>query len=135
MKFLFTPEARDDYLWWQQNDRAALKRLNRLIEDICRNGYEASASPSLSGRTSRASGHAASPPNTALSTPLKPTPPDRRLPNSQRKPTLPLLTRLAGALDAALTIRLDDNDSAFVFTPHHGPRPGEPATGGHTSAA
>ncbi|HEY9524159.1 MAG TPA: helix-turn-helix transcriptional regulator [Thermopolyspora sp.] len=50
-------------------------------------------------------------------------------------PTLPLLTRLAGALDASLTIRLDDNDSAFVFTPHHGPRPGEPSTDGHTSAA
>lgn len=50
-------------------------------------------------------------------------------------PTLPLLTRLAGALDATLTIRLDDNDSAFVFTPHHDPRPGQPATGGHTSAA
>ncbi|WP_327043611.1 helix-turn-helix domain-containing protein [Microbispora sp. NBC_01189] len=50
-------------------------------------------------------------------------------------PTLPLLTRLASALDAALTIRLDDDGSAFVFTPHHGPRPGEPTTGGHTSAA
>ncbi|GAA4212749.1 helix-turn-helix domain-containing protein [Microbispora amethystogenes] len=50
-------------------------------------------------------------------------------------PTLPLLTRLASALDASLTIRLDDNGSAFVFTPHHDPRPGESTTGGHTSAA
>ncbi|RAY12833.1 transcriptional regulator [Actinomadura craniellae] len=33
-------------------------------------------------------------------------------------PTLPLLTRLTVALDAALTIRLDDGSSTFVFTPH-----------------
>ncbi|MGW4557444.1 helix-turn-helix domain-containing protein [Streptomyces sp. NPDC004365] len=32
-------------------------------------------------------------------------------------PTLPLLRRLAKALDAQLTIDLDDDDSAFVFTP------------------
>ena len=53
----------------------------------------------------------------------------------EQGPLLTMLTRLAGALDASLTIRLDDNDSAFVFTPHHGPRPGEPSTDGHTSAA
>ncbi|MEV3922473.1 Txe/YoeB family addiction module toxin [Actinomadura coerulea] len=45
MKILFTPEAWDDYLWWQRNDRATLKRLNRLIEDICRNGYEGIGKP------------------------------------------------------------------------------------------
>jgi DNA-binding XRE family transcriptional regulator len=33
-------------------------------------------------------------------------------------PTLPLLTRLAKALDASLTIDLDGDTSAFVFTPH-----------------
>ncbi|GIH73169.1 Txe/YoeB family addiction module toxin [Sphaerimonospora thailandensis] len=58
MKILFTPEAWDDYLWWQQNDRATLKRLNRLIEDICRNGYEGIGKPeplrqNLSGFWSR----------------------------------------------------------------------------------
>ncbi|MEV5570934.1 helix-turn-helix transcriptional regulator [Spirillospora sp. NPDC052269] len=45
-------------------------------------------------------------------------------------PTLPLLTRLASALDSALTIRLDDETSTFVFAPHGGP----PAGAG-TSAA
>ncbi|MCD0451922.1 Txe/YoeB family addiction module toxin [Actinocorallia sp. API 0066] len=45
MKILFTPEAWDDYLWWQRNDRATLRRLNRLIEDICRNGYEGIGKP------------------------------------------------------------------------------------------
>ncbi|MCT2594168.1 helix-turn-helix transcriptional regulator [Streptomyces sp. N2-109] len=41
-------------------------------------------------------------------------------------PTLPLLTRLASALDASLTIDLDGEASAFVFTAHEG---------GHSSAA
>ena len=50
-------------------------------------------------------------------------------------PTLPLLTRLAKALDASLTIRLDDDTSAFVFTPHGEPHPGKPSAEGHTSAA
>src|SRR5882757_9756375 len=41
-------------------------------------------------------------------------------------PTLPLLTRLAKALDASLTIDLDADGSAFVFTPHNDPQ--DPAT-------
>lgn len=45
MKIFCTPEAWDDYLWWQRNDRATLRRLNRLIEDICRNGYEGVGKP------------------------------------------------------------------------------------------
>ncbi|MFC0861579.1 Txe/YoeB family addiction module toxin [Sphaerimonospora cavernae] len=58
MKILFTPEAWDDYLWWLQNDRVTLKRLNRLIEDICRSGYEGIGKPeplrqNLSGFWSR----------------------------------------------------------------------------------
>ncbi|WP_026417003.1 helix-turn-helix domain-containing protein [Actinomadura oligospora] len=47
-------------------------------------------------------------------------------------PTLPLLTRLAGALDSALTIRLDDEVSTFVFASHGSP-PADAGTG--TSAA
>lgn len=35
-------------------------------------------------------------------------------------PTLPLLTRLAKALDASLTIDLDGDTSAFVFTAQGG---------------
>ena len=34
-------------------------------------------------------------------------------------PTLPLLTRLAKALDASLSIDLDGDTSTFVFTAHH----------------
>ena len=36
--------------------------------------------------------------------------------------------------DAALSIQLDDDRSAFVFTPHHDPRPDDAATEGRTSA-
>jgi ribosome-binding protein aMBF1 (putative translation factor) len=37
-------------------------------------------------------------------------------------PTIPLLTRLAKALEASLTIDLDGDASTFRFTPHHGGR-------------
>ena len=50
-------------------------------------------------------------------------------------PTLPLLTRLAAALDASLTIRLDAADTTFVFTPHRNSGPGRSSGGGKTSAA
>ena len=50
-------------------------------------------------------------------------------------PTLPLLTRLAKALDAALTIDLDGDTSAFVFTAHNGRRPGDGRSGGGASVA
>ncbi|MGW0668992.1 helix-turn-helix domain-containing protein [Streptomyces sp. NPDC002746] len=49
-------------------------------------------------------------------------------------PTLPLLTRLAKALDAALTIDLDGDTSAFVFTPHDRHQP-EDGTGQGRPAA
>ncbi|MFE9102461.1 helix-turn-helix domain-containing protein [Actinomadura geliboluensis] len=50
-------------------------------------------------------------------------------------PTLPLLTRLAIALDASLTIRLDDGDSTFIFAPHQGPAPGTSCSKDDTSSA
>lgn len=50
-------------------------------------------------------------------------------------PTLPLLTRLANALDASLTIDLDGDTSAFVFTPHADREPDEAHPGGHSTAA
>lgn len=49
-------------------------------------------------------------------------------------PTLPLLTRLAKALDASLTIDLDGDESAFAFTAH-GDGPGDGASRGGQSAA
>ncbi|MFI9585207.1 helix-turn-helix domain-containing protein [Streptomyces sp. NPDC052236] len=50
-------------------------------------------------------------------------------------PTLPLLTRLAKALDASLTIDLDGDASGFVFTAHGDRPPGEASPDGRSSAA
>ena len=33
-------DAWEDYLYWQTQDRRTLKRINKLIQDIERNGYE-----------------------------------------------------------------------------------------------
>jgi len=40
MKVTFSDEGWADYLYWQSEDRKILKRVNRLIEDIYRNGNE-----------------------------------------------------------------------------------------------
>jgi toxin YoeB len=41
----FTDEAWDDYLYWIENDKNKLKRINRLIKDIDRNPYEGIGKP------------------------------------------------------------------------------------------
>lgn len=45
MRRVFTDNAWDDYLWWESQDRKTLKRVNALIEDACRNGYEGMGKP------------------------------------------------------------------------------------------
>ncbi|MFF3402622.1 helix-turn-helix domain-containing protein [Streptomyces sp. NPDC002659] len=50
-------------------------------------------------------------------------------------PTLALLTRLAKALDASLTIDLDGDTSAFAFTAHDRHEPDEASPDGSSSAA
>ena len=45
MKINFTENAWEEYLFWQQNDRAQLKRINTLIRDIQRNPYEGIGRP------------------------------------------------------------------------------------------
>ena len=50
-------------------------------------------------------------------------------------PTLPLLTRLAGALDASMSISLDGDTSVFRFISHDGPEQGEFGSSGRFSAA
>jgi toxin YoeB len=39
MRFVFTPHAWNDYLFWQSTDRATLKRVNRLLDDIARDPF------------------------------------------------------------------------------------------------
>jgi len=34
-----------DYLWWQTQDRKTLRRINSLIKDIQRNGYDTTGKP------------------------------------------------------------------------------------------
>ena len=38
-------EAWDDYLYWQTQDKKTLKKINRLIQDIDRNGYQCQGQP------------------------------------------------------------------------------------------
>lgn len=57
-KLIFTSNAWEDYLYWQTEDRKTLKRINQLIKDIERNGYEGIGKPEplkgdLSGYWSR----------------------------------------------------------------------------------
>ena len=42
---LFTDNAWKDYLYWQAHDRKTLKKVNALIEDVCRNGYDGIGKP------------------------------------------------------------------------------------------
>jgi len=58
LNILFTPEASDDYLWFQQNDKAGLKRINLLIRDAQRDPFAGLGKPeplkhNLSGFWSR----------------------------------------------------------------------------------
>lgn len=45
MKVVFSARGWDDYLWWQQQDRKLLKRINQLIRDVMRNGNEGIGKP------------------------------------------------------------------------------------------
>ena len=50
MNKLWQDEAWEDYLYWQMQDRKTLKRINQLLQDISRNGYEGIGKPeSLKG--------------------------------------------------------------------------------------
>lgn len=39
MRLVFTPHGWEDYVSWETADRAILKRINRLIEDISRDPF------------------------------------------------------------------------------------------------
>ncbi|GAB4008230.1 type II toxin-antitoxin system mRNA interferase toxin YoeB [Glycomyces albus] len=45
MKVSFDEDAWDDYLYWQNNDRKVLKRINLLIKDIQRDGFDGIGKP------------------------------------------------------------------------------------------
>ncbi len=39
MRLAFDPDGWEDYLYWQATDKAVLKRINRLIEDVLRDPF------------------------------------------------------------------------------------------------
>ena len=58
MNKLWQDEAWADYLYWQQQDKKLLKRINQLLKDIDRSGYDGIGKPeplkgALSGGGSR----------------------------------------------------------------------------------
>lgn len=58
MKLTFSSQAWEDYLYWQKNDKAMLKRINALIKEIQRQPFEGIGKPEalrhgLSGYWSR----------------------------------------------------------------------------------
>ncbi len=40
MRLVFTPNGWEDYKHWLSTDRATLKRINRLIDDVLRDPFE-----------------------------------------------------------------------------------------------
>ena len=40
-------DAWEDYLYWQKQDKKTLKKINQLLKDIDRNGYEGIGKPEL----------------------------------------------------------------------------------------
>ena len=58
MKITFTAAGWSDYLWFQQNDKKLLKKINTIIKDIQRNPFAGIGKPeplkaNLSGYWSR----------------------------------------------------------------------------------
>lgn len=45
MRLVFTPNGWDDYRHWQTADRATLKRINRLIDDVLRDPFAGIGKP------------------------------------------------------------------------------------------
>ena len=45
MKLVWDEEAWDDYVWWRNQDRKVLKRINALIKDVQCNGNEGIGKP------------------------------------------------------------------------------------------
>jgi toxin YoeB len=58
MRKIFSETAWNDYIYWQQNDKNTLRKVNQLIKDIDRNSFQGIGKPeplkgNLSGYWSR----------------------------------------------------------------------------------
>ena len=45
MKLIFSDEAWEDYLYWQEQDRRVVARINRLINETRRNPFKGTGKP------------------------------------------------------------------------------------------
>ena len=45
MKKIWHDEAWEEYVYWQTQDKKTLKKINRLLSDIDRNGYQCIGKP------------------------------------------------------------------------------------------
>jgi len=45
MNIVFSSDAWDDYLYWQEHDKKMLKKINALIKEIERSPFEGSGKP------------------------------------------------------------------------------------------
>ena len=45
MRKIWSDEAWTDYLYWQTQDKKTIRRINKLIQDIERNGYNGMGKP------------------------------------------------------------------------------------------
>ena len=45
MNKIWQDDAWEDYLYWQKNDKRTLKKINQIIKDIERNGYQGIGKP------------------------------------------------------------------------------------------
>lgn len=45
MRLIFSNKAWDDYLYWQNNDKQILKKINQLIKDIKRDPFDGIGKP------------------------------------------------------------------------------------------
>ena len=45
MTLLFSPQAWEDYLYWQQADKRLVRRINDLLKDIVRSPYDGIGKP------------------------------------------------------------------------------------------
>ena len=44
-KLVFSEKGWDDYLYWQFSDKSILRKINELLKDVQRNGYEGLGKP------------------------------------------------------------------------------------------
>ena len=45
MKYIFTDESWEDYLYWQSTDKKLLKRINMLLKEISRHLFDGTGKP------------------------------------------------------------------------------------------